>query len=563
MEMLWEGSHGPDVEYLQSLLQSHGYACGAVDGIFGWQTKAAVEQLQTASGVTADGVVGPHTWAVLVEPAQTETATAIDAQATAGDATDQSYQQAGVASPNASDPAAVQKGDVILGLLGLHPSVVGETHVVEVDVHVLEQAGIRVPDRQLWVGLTADPYNIDTGQPENNAEQSIYESFYIPAIEARAQYHARTQIQLDAGHWHVRADLWGSQTTEPLDKTEGDVTTQGHHAQDVAFGKDTPFDLAVVVTHLTRVAATLYEVHFVISNLSSTHPVAAGLPVLGMLDSGDLGATNQAYDLPAPIAAGGTTQTYLTLSGRESGTLTATVSIDAGGASHAESAPLVIDAQQVHYPSPPPQGHGSTEASQADATVPPAPGHYQLPDLTDPDFAEKLKQWVHVEVTAGKVVTTATEIAGFFAKHGSQLALAGELAEPAGYVLALYTIFSEVIFAFRSLLEVQRNRGVVFGLMWETLGMADIQWTPTGLNSLGLPDDPFHSDEEQSEAFYEGVRKGRAKAREPDVKENISMALGTTMSTQKIDDIKIAATLVMSELFKQFGHTRTEVLEYP
>jgi hypothetical protein len=41
------------------------------------------------------------------------------------------------------------------------------------------------------------------------------------------------------------------------------------------------------------------------------------------------------------------------------------------------------------------------------------------------------------------------------------------------------------------------------------------------------------------------------------------MALGTTMSTQKIDDIKIAATLVMSELFKEFGHTRTEVLEYP
>jgi len=49
---------------VQSLLNRIGYNAGAVDGIFGSITRQAVIQFQMNNGLTADGVVGPQTWAV-------------------------------------------------------------------------------------------------------------------------------------------------------------------------------------------------------------------------------------------------------------------------------------------------------------------------------------------------------------------------------------------------------------------------------------------------------------------------------------------------------------------
>ncbi|QOR70186.1 peptidoglycan-binding protein [Ruania alkalisoli] len=59
---LW--SRGDDVTYLQQRLDALGYAV-AVDGIFGYGTQNAVREFQQAQGLTADGVVGPATWAAL------------------------------------------------------------------------------------------------------------------------------------------------------------------------------------------------------------------------------------------------------------------------------------------------------------------------------------------------------------------------------------------------------------------------------------------------------------------------------------------------------------------
>ncbi len=52
---------GDDVKALQAMLNVLGYDCGAVDGIFGNMTKAAVLAFQTAKGLAADGIVGPLT----------------------------------------------------------------------------------------------------------------------------------------------------------------------------------------------------------------------------------------------------------------------------------------------------------------------------------------------------------------------------------------------------------------------------------------------------------------------------------------------------------------------
>lgn len=53
------GSRGRDVRVVQEVLNV------AVDGIFGRQTEDAVKTFQSGQGLTADGVVGPRTWAAL------------------------------------------------------------------------------------------------------------------------------------------------------------------------------------------------------------------------------------------------------------------------------------------------------------------------------------------------------------------------------------------------------------------------------------------------------------------------------------------------------------------
>jgi peptidoglycan hydrolase-like protein with peptidoglycan-binding domain len=56
------GSSGAQVVLLQQLCTAHAWGDpGNADGHFGPRTQAAVKAMQTAIGVTADGVYGPHT----------------------------------------------------------------------------------------------------------------------------------------------------------------------------------------------------------------------------------------------------------------------------------------------------------------------------------------------------------------------------------------------------------------------------------------------------------------------------------------------------------------------
>lgn len=55
------GSRGSDVRRLQQTLAREGFSPGGADGIFGANTKAAVQRYQRAHGLSADGIVGNNT----------------------------------------------------------------------------------------------------------------------------------------------------------------------------------------------------------------------------------------------------------------------------------------------------------------------------------------------------------------------------------------------------------------------------------------------------------------------------------------------------------------------
>ena len=61
------GSTGPDVVECQEDLIQLNYDVGpaGADGVYGRKTEAAVKAFQANSGLTADGICGPRTWAAL------------------------------------------------------------------------------------------------------------------------------------------------------------------------------------------------------------------------------------------------------------------------------------------------------------------------------------------------------------------------------------------------------------------------------------------------------------------------------------------------------------------
>jgi len=61
---LKQGASGAAVKNLQTRLRAHGYNV-SVDGAFGPATASAVKQFQSSKGLSADGIVGPKTWAAL------------------------------------------------------------------------------------------------------------------------------------------------------------------------------------------------------------------------------------------------------------------------------------------------------------------------------------------------------------------------------------------------------------------------------------------------------------------------------------------------------------------
>lgn len=62
--VLWPGSQGEEVAFLQAALRALGFAV-TVDGDFGPGTEVAVTRFQSERGLDTDGIVGAQTWAAL------------------------------------------------------------------------------------------------------------------------------------------------------------------------------------------------------------------------------------------------------------------------------------------------------------------------------------------------------------------------------------------------------------------------------------------------------------------------------------------------------------------
>ncbi|MDR2046838.1 MAG: spore cortex-lytic enzyme [Clostridiales bacterium] len=62
---LRQGNRGEDVKAVQKKLKNWGYYGGAVDGIYGAQTAAAVKSFQRQNKLAADGIVGAQTAAAM------------------------------------------------------------------------------------------------------------------------------------------------------------------------------------------------------------------------------------------------------------------------------------------------------------------------------------------------------------------------------------------------------------------------------------------------------------------------------------------------------------------
>ena len=77
-DMIRRGAKGPTVVEAQGLLLRAGYSLPkhGADGSFGAETEAAVKAFQQAHGLTADGIVGPKTWAALGRAAASDSTAA-------------------------------------------------------------------------------------------------------------------------------------------------------------------------------------------------------------------------------------------------------------------------------------------------------------------------------------------------------------------------------------------------------------------------------------------------------------------------------------------------------
>jgi len=172
----------------------------------------------------------------------------------------------------------------------------------------------------------------------------------------------------------------------------------------------------------------------------------------------------------------------------------------------------------------------------------------------------------HALGSVTEVTESLTKIVEHLAPHASKTAVlvkAGEVAArviaPIGHVAMIITVVYEVIDAFKSERRGSVKQGFVYGLMWESLDEPDhIPTFEPGIT---------YSAEEHEEAFRTGIADGRAKAKDPKVRNQIIVAVGTLSLSSGLGDYH-AANEVLSALWRKHrerspGDSDTDTIRWP
>lgn len=112
---LKKGSTGSDVRELQTKLNSIGFNCGSVDGIFGTKTLAAVKKFQQKYKLAVDGIVGKNTYKKLAEVLKKASATSSKTTTTTETKTSSSSTSSSVTLTSGEAPT-VAKDELRIGI---------------------------------------------------------------------------------------------------------------------------------------------------------------------------------------------------------------------------------------------------------------------------------------------------------------------------------------------------------------------------------------------------------------------------------------------------------------
>jgi hypothetical protein len=134
------------------------------------------------------------------------------------------------------------------------------------------------------------------------------------------------------------------------------------------------------------------------------------------------------------------------------------------------------------------------------------------------------------------------------------IGVAGEFLGPIGEIASLVLIFWAVIDAFGEGLRERKRTGYSYGLCWEAFGEPD-------------HDKVFYpwagdSAEEAREAFFDGVKEGRAKAREAKV-HNTLVLLAARYELSGWCDAWAAKANTLNDIAKQVDPEFHHQLDWP
>ena len=178
-ETISSGSRGEEVLRLQNRLYELGYDPGGTDGIFGGDTRKAVKAFQRRNGLSADGVAGPKTLAVL-------------------------YSEEAVSAPAAAAPV-----DVLAGKL---PMLVNRQHPVDETF---------TPANLVLLTDVIDPDLAKIKYPSTQAVSAAADALITLLQAAREDGIRKWQISAAYRSWEDQESMLNAKTSHYLKKNEG------------------------------------------------------------------------------------------------------------------------------------------------------------------------------------------------------------------------------------------------------------------------------------------------------------------------------------------------------